>query len=828
MIGSEILKKYKRAPVEKEAREIEVRFGKFKDGRFNSGVTWRQYIGLIEKLKSLEFPEIISEYTDYYQGNVRLRDFGKYKVLQSKESLLQTNIYEYNIRLAVNIERDIPETEHITSSYQRKANRHSFNLEPGLIRLDMTKVVSQRAVGDAVTSYEVELEFTGRDIENLDILDEWTEKIFKLLYDTTLIYTVEEIKKLNSDIVDWIGEKYLVQARNLKLSDLQIGGIVENPCTSYVAAIKADGIRRILVFNRTGIWLVHQPYDYNLVYRFDPESAEITGLYDLSGTIFDGELVPRENRFGDLSEPEMYYFAFDTLAEQGDSNIQNKPYVERLNVANEYLSQIGFDYFQASVKCVYPFETVDNFFSTMDFLFEEMKTLQYKNDGIIFTPADTMYNMRTETTDINNRILTRIPDICKWKPVEEMTIDFEIKRDSNGMIGLYSGGEDRELISLFKGIMTNPFNPEWVLQGQELTRDLPDGAIVEYAWNSEDNYMKAKRIRRDKLYPNAYKVAIDNWKYISDPPTVETMTGNGTKLLRRFHNQIKRDLLNKLDRNSVLLDIGSGRGGDVSKWTEFSHVYAVEPDLENIEELRRRISLAKLEKQVTVINAKGEDYQTIISQMGDVMVDGISFMLSLTFFWESSDKLNGLIELIKRTLKPGGKVVFLTMDGDAVEQFFNPVFGGTRRKEFMANQITMLYDYEQRPRAGSGRELFINIEGTIVENQKEYLVFLTDLETRLNFGLTRSYRADKEPCPLKSRGRDPCLYDCKRYKNLFMSLNERLFSGLFTYGIIERPEEARVIRPPPVTVKVEVQRKPVQATRKVTRPPPPVGSMKKK
>ncbi|PIA12623.1 hypothetical protein COEREDRAFT_84003 [Coemansia reversa NRRL 1564] len=81
--------------------------------------------------------------------------------------------------------------------------------------------------------------------------------------------------------------------------------------------------------------------------------------------------------------------------------------------------------------------------------------------------------------------------------------------------------------------------------------------------------------RNDKIIPNYYIPPEVN-------PFMKIAKSIGVPCLRYHHNKIKYILLQKLPKKSTLLDIGSGKGGDLSKWNHlhFSKVYAVDPDLE--------------------------------------------------------------------------------------------------------------------------------------------------------------------------------------------------------------------------------------------------------
>lgn len=92
-----------------------------------------------------------------------------------------------------------------------------------------------------------------------------------------------------------------------------------------------------------------------------------------------------------------------------------------------------------------------------------------------------------------------------------------------------------------------------------------------YEFDIEMNLIKE---RKDKTIAN-YRFPYD------DNPIYKIINGIGIPTLRYHHNKIKTELLNILPK-STLLDIGSGKGGDIHKWyhLKFKKIYAVDPILD--------------------------------------------------------------------------------------------------------------------------------------------------------------------------------------------------------------------------------------------------------
>jgi SAM-dependent methyltransferase len=141
--------------------------------------------------------------------------------------------------------------------------------------------------------------------------------------------------------------------------------------------------------------------------------------------------------------------------------------------------------------------------------------------------------------------------------------------------------------------------------------------IVEMSWDTVSNEWKPMRVRTDKteMYKatkniggaaNDYLVAQSIWQTIVDPVKVEHLIDSKCKvpkeyvavaqgqyynrkgnreesdmfLMNMFHNQwIKKRLLNRYPNTKKLLDLGCGKGGDISKWMDANYKIVVGLDL---------------------------------------------------------------------------------------------------------------------------------------------------------------------------------------------------------------------------------------------------------
>ena len=736
--------------------EVEFRIGNVisthQGDRVNTNVSWLEYDRTLRFFQSKGAEKQDSRYTTDISGDVHHRYDDKTDRWYRKVRDYDFYNKDYGYKLSISREIDIEPIPDFYPDLRRVSSRTSFLLFGGKIRADFTEVIDPK---HGTTKYEIELEL----LQSVDLNTIVKALKYTLIakQDTLVEYTHNEKSRMISWINrvlggrqrdDVIDHRPLVQARNLRMDDLTYGGLVGNSKTAYTISHKVDGIRKLLVFNHQGIWLAMAPAELMCITK-----KEQQGVY---GTILDGELVPPDSRNQGAPSSRLWYIPFDALSMTSINGyaidytigIQQMPHVQRLNYTQAIADKFKDGLLHISTKSFKTLETVEDFFTQYRELSHEQLTdgnvsvLPYKTDGMIVTPANTPYNNGSASLPLKDRVLTTYPDICKIKPVEQLTMDLAVV-DSQVMMA-----NKGELVP-FTGTSRVP-----ATIGQ--LPDVPDGTVVEFGYR--DGALVPIKVRYDKAKPNQLPFVLDTWKLIHSPLTYQMLSGNSFDLVRRYHNRIKRQLL--APGSGLLLDIGSGRGGDVSKWSNYQHVYAVEPY--HVEELRQRTASMD---NITIIQAKGQDTDTIVQIVPKV--DVVSLMLSLSFFFSSDEVLDGLVRTIKTLLKPNGKILFLTIDGNLVAKTFEGI------KQLQLGPASLIY---QPP------ELYIKIPDTILDTaidqseqypgyQREYLVDLDKLASKLSpdFELTSINVADKEG---------------------FLTQKEALFTNMYSYGQFCKPEMA--------------------------------------
>jgi len=794
--------------------EFEAKFGYFTNGgsRFVSSVPFKRFNALKQKLAAT-LPSKQQHITDYitdssirkqviseegkpekiiWQRKERLEDFPSRKTRRNQSRREQTRnqqFYDYGIRISISAETEIAPIVDFRHSYIRVKDRTSFFIEE-FIRIDLTTVKAHPGDGPKheckdKDSYEVEIELLnwcrgnlGKRIVSFSVE---LEKVFQNLYDTVNLFTVNEKRSLASFINNKLGEKrgsalrfdMVAQARNLKYRDMVWGGLVGNEMSKngkivqnrYSVTHKADGKRKFLAVDKTGIWLIFPPHEFNLVYRFTRENQDNS----LDGLLLDGELVPNDPQhrksmndalrinedvaglhFFDVRDrkklrlfpsAKYWFLVFDALMIDGNKDIQDLPHSERMNRAYEAVNRLedvaDNDRLMIHFKAFKQIATPEEFYIVMQRMFGEKGALPYAEDGFIFMSEMAAYNPIRRTNrellrergyklKLSERSLVKQADICKWKPIERLTIDFCIEKKRDGTIKLLAMKGMAEYVP-FTGTKNNPFDASTMVDvDHPMLQYYPTGSIIEFKWDFDRHMFTPLLPRPDKQKPNRLEIAIDDWNDIHNPITQQVLTGKNFTLMRKYHSRIKRQLFQSvLNRGAeFLLDIGSGRGGDVSKWQGFAKIVAVEPNADHIKELERRIEKNGLTDRVRIVQAGGEDTEVITAAVKEFIgtrVHIVSMMLSMTFFWKNKSTLRRLVNTVTTNLDDEGEIVFMTMDGDTVEEVFDPFFYAMKTGKLIFHQTTKDRGYatlelepQEDVKIGNGRKALVYIQDSIV------------------------------------------------------------------------------------------------------------------
>jgi len=692
-------------------------------------------------------PQKITEesYSAGYKKNFRkswITDANNIIFWSYKESIDSIDYPNIFTRFSKAIERNISSDP--LNDYQRAKGpsnirvkeRWSFVISESAInhpfknfRIDLTKVNDGTRSDPRQTSFEIELEY----ISNLN-----TD--FKTTFLPAIRFMLGIIQNTECPITQPTLENVVVGYNKLFEKDIeklkkqfnpsqQLFNVIIKPVNVLYSHLlfpetlsitdKADGERKLLFIREDGGYLINavesgsgksiisnvskwfrttakKEQDYDCLY-FNPETTK-----QLANTLFDGELIIDSNNV-------KRYLIFDILFDSG-GDVRNLPFVERIEKIKSIVKSSGV---ADNRGAKHPFEFKDffipdknvNFFKLTNKVLDSIPDKNYKNDGLIFNDIRDPYNSTAR--------------IYKWKPVELLTIDFKLLKNKNGEFNLMVKGRDAL-------VPFNDFNKKPMIFK---TDDLiyKENQIVEFGF--KQGLPIPYRIRFDRTEPNRFETAVSIYKDVLNPITETTIRGKDLVMMRKIHNQDKKNLLEKYCKSKRLLDIGSGKGGDIQKWKEFDiTTYTVEPNPEYITEFVNRLKSEdsneknpdkKMMSKVKMLMAGGQETDKIVKFIKEP-VDCITIFNALTFFFQSEELLNSLIETVNKSLKNGGYLIGMVMDSEMVKELFYP---GHSIKYIVKNKLKEgeFYNIDSNVVINTTEDLFVSEKYRIASKSEETL-----------------------------------------------------------------------------------------------------------
>jgi ubiquinone/menaquinone biosynthesis C-methylase UbiE len=350
---------------------------------------------------------------------------------------------------------------------------------------------------------------------------------------------------------------------------------------------KLDGVRRfIITFN-------------GMIYDMDPEHMHVRLLSNESSyrdpfpSIIDTELVLGTYNIFDACVFEGWY-------------IGNEELETRLEYAKRWMRSFPLDCVMKEYERVSeddPIGQISNFY-------QRYLNGTFPIDGIVFV-------------DNRHRYVDRV---IKWK--SHVTVDLLMDED---------GSLDERVVADSVDTTILPKRDDGTL--------LNGTGVYEFEILQVDKLsLRALRFRDDKKRPNATSVITNNMDGFE---LRDIWNGYGCILMRRYHNAVKRKML-ALAKGCTVLDVGSGQGGDVSKWRDARKVYCVEPSDQAVMELKGRLSEAGMKKKVKVIHCPISNVKKIRKRVDRIDVMTLFFTINL-FTQEDLDALMEIVEIYKPT-----------------------------------------------------------------------------------------------------------------------------------------------------------------------------------
>ena len=198
------------------------------------------------------------------------------------------------------------------------------------------------------------------------------------------------------------------------------------------------------------------------------------------------------------------------------------------------------------------------------------------------------------------------------------------------------------------------------------------------------------------------------------------------KTLREFHNYIKRLYINKYitKPDTKLLDLATGKGGDLQKWKAnkyISYVLGFDINSESIKEAKNRLKKAKIKFKI-IFKIKDLSIETLNC---NIKYDIITSYFAFHYFFKNPSSLNTILKSINNCSKSGTILILALFDGTKLKNIDN--------KDFKIN-------IKQKPKEKNyGNEVEVYIKDSVLNIPEiEFIVkpkFLISKLKKINFEL---------------------------------------------------------------------------------------------
>jgi hypothetical protein len=652
-----------------------------------------------------------------------------------KTSVSKYNIYDYNFRLSLANElavsglEDANENDYIM---KREKSRTSYTF--GLCRVDLTIVKETNTIGVTSTKYEVELEVLGAYSDQLYAS---TKNIITVILQTRQqnFYVISNYQKrqIINEYKSLMNTYYFVGAQP---ETLQKNGISNLYKSRYSVTDKADG-DRMMLFIASDSYVYFIDNNLQKIYRTMLKSIKY------SRSIVDGELVNINSK--------IHYLGFDIMAFNGVDIRGNTDYMleSRLNVMTDIIESIqntGDKY------CITPKKFYfKNVFLGAERILDTIDEKPYDNDGLIFTPMDEPYPLTR-----------KCPKLLKWKPSELNTIDFYSVKVNDNEWELYvqqhvkktddtqTSTNNLVLFDVSK-LCRNPvavdnlmFKTSFDSSCIDPSTDEPykSNTVIEYKWNSSLSKFVPLRTRWDKTanpkkHGNFSTVACDIWNNIHNPVEREhlfrfTVLSSAKEdyvfeRMRKFHNKVKESLYNTYCKNTnSLLELCSGRGGDMHKWVYNNIKTVVGYDIseKSIEEcIKRMTQINNHATNITVhqLDLCNPDAPTTIKQNNQEGFDNVCCQFGVHYFFKSHDTFKTLLQILDNSLNNNGHFIVTFMDNKKLEHLMG---NKTELSKEINNEVVYYLKNTGNATSDFGNRLRISLSGNSIlsEGSDEYII----------------------------------------------------------------------------------------------------------
>lgn len=797
--------------------EVEASFGSYERDRFIPGVTVTQFNSVLGYLLSLGdtgiwgasfiIPQTRVTIEESQNGGQwrgkRITDSLGNVIWQEKIRNYQDNIdnHSWGYRISKSTERNTDKgPSNFIPNFRRVKQRVTFMVLPKEhelygIQFDLTRVRETKQIFDKknqetkeVTEFKYEVEIERKVVIDVSVFEKAISRMIYVMQKASdqnqlmtrgdvqhvmdehnRLFAGEMQKSLYQIPVQTMVSNYWNKPTNIKITDLI------NPENDYFVTLKVDGVRMQILITSDGIFSCSPPRDL----------WKIGGYVKSLGnqpTLLDAEVYTKTIPGTNIKETT--YYVFDVLFVNG-RDVRPEKFQKRLDYIKEIVPKIRlYRGEEVVVKQFYH----SSLYNDIDRAFSDAIDMEERGinlDGLIFQSHVWYKNNFTK----------------KWKDETDLTIDFSFQRENKSnkfVLCVFDKGG----VIPFLGSRDNPVDIQYVELNGGILEGIPnsagirlnppaDGLVVECSWDSENKIFVPRRYRDDKPFPNAERTAADVWDDIMQPISEETIRGDTLTTMRKFHNAAKKHFLTQeFGKGDVIMDWGSGRGGDLLKWDQMglSTVYTVEPNDENFAELERRLEKMDIKTQIVPFRGGAEETSSLKKVVKKPLA-GITSFFSLTFFGKDRKVFEGMIRTIDELLPVGGKFVGIVMDGGKVRERLEMDETATEGEALLydspAFSISQVSEFESSKIEEGKNEIEIVIKdpGSMVDQTEWLFYFDIFVQALAEIGLSLEYDGFlDESTPELVIGKN------KRPGNVFNTLPEygKIFSSMNRYFSFKR------------------------------------------
>jgi len=346
----------------------------------------------------------------------------------------------------------------------------------------------------------------------------------------------------------------------------------------FFISTKTDGVRKLLIIINNLMFSMNENFKVEFV-------REIENNFHI---IMDCEYI------------KDIYIPFDII--YYDTDLRQKKYFERINILNTLNFELfGKIVFKKNIKIGNSFNDIQKFITT------EIND-EIPNDGVIITNSTSSYFENLKVYKIKTKNTVDIEFNGKYFLSKDVKIDKNLLK-----ITLNEFKNICVLYNKFKKEKSNKNYDYYYRKHVEIIDCVPyPKKVINYygvkikkipfiiEFDLENN--EFVKVRDDKMSSNSINtfnsVLLASYQKIN----IDIFNPKNNILMRKYHNIIKNNILKNF--KGKLLDIGSGNGGDVHKWSHFNKIICVEPDHKKIEILNQRVSKSPIKSRITIIQNK--------------------------------------------------------------------------------------------------------------------------------------------------------------------------------------------------------------------------------